>query len=75
MKQQPAFEPGVDYLYCAPCQTHVACRETEPGAWEVECPLCEGECGLCDCSLRKRCFGSPEGPQPLPMRHLRVVKP
>ena len=55
------LQPGIDYLYCPACQKHVACIRTEFGWWEVECPMCIGECGVCKCHLREFCFGMKTG--------------
>lgn len=55
-----------DYLYCPACKIHVACTRIEAGGWEVNCPGCVGECGLCKCYLRSYCFGSREEFPPFP---------
>lgn len=48
----------IDYLYCPKCKLHIPCRRLEMGGWEVECPGCLGECGICRCYLRTFCFTS-----------------
>lgn len=48
---------NVDYLYCAECGHHVSCIRLERGVWEVRCPRCAGECGLCGCNRRGHCLG------------------
>ncbi len=75
MSRATELEAGVDYFYCQPCDVHVPCVQLGPGEWEVQCPHCEGTCGLCDCSLRDRCFGAPEGPTPLVANTLRLINP
>ena len=54
------LEQDVDYLFCPECKIHVACRRLEAGGWEVQCPGCVGECGLCKCYLKRFCFGTRE---------------
>ncbi len=54
--------PGVDYLYCHECGHHVGCTRLQPGVWEVQCPRCVGECGLCDCSTTGTCHGQDGSP-------------
>lgn len=49
--------PGVDYLYCPDCGQHVGCTRLQPGLWEVQCPRCVGECGLCGCDKTGTCHG------------------
>ncbi len=49
--------PGVDYLYCSECGHHVGCIRLQPGVWEVQCPRCVGECGLCGCKTTHTCRG------------------
>jgi hypothetical protein len=51
------LQPGVDYLYCAECGHHVGCIRLQPGVWEVQCPRCVGECGLCSCKTSQECRG------------------
>lgn len=63
LKPQPdpaSMETGVDYLFCPVCKSHVPCVRVESGGWEVLCPGCTGECGLCKCYLQRFCFGSRE---------------
>ncbi len=63
LKPQPdpaALEAGLDYLFCPVCKTHVPCVRVETGGWEVLCPGCTGECGMCKCFLQRFCFGSRE---------------
>jgi rubrerythrin len=60
VKDGVPFEEETDYLYCPVCKIHVSCRRVESGGWEVECPGCAGECGLCKCYLQQFCFGSRE---------------
>jgi rubrerythrin len=55
-----SLEAGVDYLFCPVCKSHVPCVRVETGGWEVQCPGCAGECGLCKCYLQRFCFGSRE---------------
>ncbi len=43
------LQPQMDYLYCAECSRHVPCVRLPGGVWEVQCPRCAGECGLCSC--------------------------
>ena len=49
--------PGVDYLYCAECGHHIGSIRLQPGVWEIQCPRCVGECGLCSCSTTQVCRG------------------
>ncbi len=56
------LQPKVDYLYCDKCGKHVACIRLRPGVWEVQCPRCVGECGLCGCSQTGFCFGHDRQP-------------
>ena len=49
--------PGVDYLYCADCGHHVGAIRLQTGVWEVQCPRCVGECGLCSCKTTRECRG------------------
>ncbi len=49
--------PGLDYLYCPDCGHHVGCLRLQPGVWEVQCPRCVGECGLCGCKSTGSCQG------------------
>ncbi len=54
----------VDYLFCERCGTHVPCIRLRPGVWEVQCPRCVGDCGLCRCSQLGQCVGSNGVPVP-----------
>ncbi len=63
--------PGVDYLYCAACGHHVGCIRLQPGVWEVQCPRCVGECGLCGCKSTHTCRG--KGGVPV-QTHMYVVE-
>ena len=56
------LQPDVDYLYCRECGRHVACIRLEAGVWEVQCPRCIGECGLCGCSANGICQGKEGSP-------------
>lgn len=56
------LQPNVDYFYCGECGRHVACIRLEPGLWEVQCPRCVGECGLCSCSANGICQGKDGSP-------------
>ena len=47
----------VDYLYCQACERHVPCVRLQAGVWEVQCPRCAGECGLCGCFRIGHCVG------------------
>lgn len=58
--QQGLLETDTDYLYCAVCKIHVACRRIPSGGWEVQCPGCAGECAFCECHLKQYCFGNRE---------------
>jgi hypothetical protein len=49
--------PGVDYLYCPECGHHVGCIRLQAGVWEIQCPRCVGECGLCGCKATQACRG------------------
>ncbi len=60
----------LDYFFCRECRKHVPCLRIEPGVWEVLCPRCVGECGLCSCHLAGYCFGQGQSPQ----RHMYIVK-
>lgn len=51
------LQPNVDYLFCSECGRHVACIRLEEGVWEVQCPRCVGECGLCSCLVTGSCLG------------------
>lgn len=51
------LQPGVDYLYCSTCGHHVACIRLQTGVWEVQCPRCVGDCGLCGCDRAGKCLG------------------
>jgi len=62
------LQENIDYLYCPICNDHVACIRTETGYWEVECPGCTGECGMCKCYLARFCFGKREEFPPLPFQ-------
>ncbi len=59
------LQDNIDYLYCPVCKRHVPCLRTETGYWEVTCPGCTGECGLCKCYLARFCFGRREEFPPL----------
>jgi rubrerythrin len=59
-KDTLALEEATDYLFCPVCKIHVSCRRVESGGWEVDCPGCAGECGVCKCYLQRFCFGSRE---------------
>jgi hypothetical protein len=54
-----------DYLWCPSCRVHVPCARVPSGGWEVKCRGCAGECGTCDCHLRRFCFGSRDQFPPL----------
>ena len=56
----PSFHHGVDYLFCPGCEKHVPCVRTVV-EWEVQCPNCDGACGLCQCPLREACIGVARG--------------
>ncbi len=60
------LQKDVDYLYCPVCDKHVACIRTDTGYWEVTCPDCSGECGMCKCHLARYCFGRREEFPPFP---------
>jgi hypothetical protein len=75
VKDGTEFQEGVDYLYCSHCRIHVPCRRLPSGGWEVQCPGCAGECGFCQCYLRRFCFGSREQFPPLDPDHLLVPGP
>ncbi len=62
--QAHELQPRVDYLYCERCEHHVACIRLRPGVWEVQCPRCAGECGLCGCSKVGACLGPNGAPVP-----------
>ncbi len=64
------LQPNIDYFYCEECQKHVPCVRLEAGVWEVQCPRCVGECGLCSCYLAGFCFGKGRAPA---MKHMYVV--
>ena len=64
--------PGVDYLYCPECGHHVGCIRLQRGVWEVQCPRCVGECGLCGCSATGACFGKDGAPV---QTHMYVSEP
>ncbi len=65
-----AMQPGVDYIYCRECRKHVPCVRLEQGVWEVQCPRCVGECGLCSCRSTGVCVGKDN----VPVRtHMYVV--
>jgi hypothetical protein len=59
------LEVQFDYLWCPNCRVHVPCARVPSGGWEVQCPGCAGECGICDCHLRRFCFGSRDQFPPL----------
>ena len=61
-----SLKRDVDYLFCPSCQKHVPCLRTELGWFEVQCPQCLGECGICKCPLREFCFGVNVGAGPIP---------
>ncbi len=64
------MQPGVDYIYCRECRKHVPCVRLESGVWEVQCPRCVGECGLCSCHSTGVCVGKGK----VPVRtHMYVV--
>lgn len=65
------FQEGTDYLFCAVCRVHVACRRLESGGWEVQCENCIGECAFCQCSMKSFCFGSREEFPPFPQEKSR----
>ncbi len=54
---QQELKPNVDYLYCEECGRHVSCIRLGRGIWEVQCPRCEGKCGLCACQAGGHCVG------------------
>ena len=56
------LQPNVDYLYCCECGRHVPSIRLETGIWEVQCPRCIGECGLCSCSAHGICQGKDGSP-------------
>lgn len=64
------LQPDVDYLYCRECGRHVASIRLEAGVWEVQCPRCVGECGLCSCAANGICLG--RGGSPV-QTHMYVV--
>ncbi len=64
----------VDYLYCPQCKLHIPCRRLDIKGWEVECPDCLGECGLCGCHLRKFCFSSRDDFPPLAVIEQAAVR-
>ncbi len=66
------LQPRMDYIFCDECQEHIPCLRLEPGVWEVQCPRCVGECGLCGCHLVGYCFGKGKAPV---RTHMHVVKP
>lgn len=51
------LQENIDYLYCPVCKRHIPCVRLETGYWEVYCPGCVGECGMCKCYLSRFCFG------------------
>lgn len=65
------LEPRFDYFYCDECGKHVPCVRLGAGVWEVQCPRCVGECGLCGCHLAGHCFGKGDAPV---RTHMYVVK-
>lgn len=65
------MQPDLDYFFCNECRKHVACKRLEPGVWEVLCPRCVGECGLCSCHLAGYCFGQGKAPV---KHHMYIVK-
>lgn len=69
------LDQGVDYLYCPVCKSHVPCVRVETGGWEVQCPGCAGECGLCQCYLKRFCFGSREQFPPFVSAPSRTPEP
>lgn len=69
------FREDIDYLYCSHCKIHVPCQRLESGGWEVQCPGCDGECGFCECYLRRFCFGSREQFPPFDPDHRLVPGP
>lgn len=60
------LQENVDYLYCPICEKHIPCIRTDTGYWEVTCPGCKGECGMCKCYLARYCFGRREEFPPFP---------
>ncbi len=62
---------GVDYLYCDVCGRHIPCMPLEGDTWEVQCPRCVGECGLCSCRTAKQCLGRDGAPVDT---HLHVAR-
>ncbi len=58
------LQRDVDYLYCAECERHVPSVRLEEGVWEVQCPRCVGECGLCACSETGYCRVPGQGLSP-----------
>ena len=62
------LQEDVDYLFCPVCDKHIPCLRTETGHWEVCCPGCVGECGMCKCYLAPFCFGRREEFPPIDMK-------
>lgn len=65
------LKDDLDYFFCSECRKHVPCVRIEPGVWEVLCPRCVGECGLCSCHLAGYCFGQGQAPV---KQHMYLVK-
>lgn len=63
--------PRVDYLYCPECGHHVGCTRLQAGVWEVQCPRCVGDCGLCSCITAGKCLGQDGFPV---QTHMYVAK-
>lgn len=68
------LQENVDYLYCPVCEKHVPCIRTDTGYWEVTCPGCRGECGMCKCYLARYCFGRREEFPPFPSEERDTTK-
>lgn len=60
LQDQDDTEPDADcdYLWCPACRIHVPCFRVPSGGWEVRCQGCAGECVICDCHLKRFCFGN-----------------
>ncbi len=68
------LQENVDYLYCPVCEKHIPCIRTDTGYWEVTCPGCSGECGMCKCYLARFCFGRREEFPPFPFEEHDTTK-
>ena len=43
-------------IYCDDCQRDINVEELPDGSVLIHCPRCVGECMVCECHLKEKCF-------------------